>query len=313
MLLPEAFLPKLLNTEMNKQHPKINFFCVGAQKAGTTSLHDILKTHPQLFLPKHKEAHFFNLNGAYSKGFDWYMKEFYSDYSGQKTVGNINPDYLHFEFVPERILASVGPEVKFIFMLRNPMDRAYSHYLMSLGRGQEDKDFMSAIQHEQDRVKQSVLHEIRFKYIGRGRYFQQIQWYLEKFTPGNMKFIIFEDFIREKEKTIDAILEFIGLEKVALDYSLKSNAATEPRNRWLRDLLRRPMQIKKMLGPLVPREYKNKLVSSIEKRNSKPLTANKALPIALKKQLYEQYYKEDISQLEILLGRPLTQWYTFDK
>ena len=87
---------------------KINFICVGTQKAGTTTIHDILKNHQDIFLPEKKEAHFFDIENRYKKGLNWWKKEFFSSYGGEKSVGVFTPEYLYYDEVPKRILSNLS-------------------------------------------------------------------------------------------------------------------------------------------------------------------------------------------------------------
>ena len=81
----------------------IDFVCVGTQKAGTTTLHDILKNHKDIFLPKSKEAYFFDIDEHYQKGMNWWFKTHFSSYLNEKIMGVMTPEYLYYEEVPERI------------------------------------------------------------------------------------------------------------------------------------------------------------------------------------------------------------------
>ena len=93
-----------------------NFLCVGTQKAGTSTLFEILRQHPDIFLPPEKETHFFYSDGNYAQGASWYKAAFYSDWAGQKVIGDITPEYMFRKNVPERIKATLGADVKIVFM-----------------------------------------------------------------------------------------------------------------------------------------------------------------------------------------------------
>lgn len=103
-----------------------NFLIVGAARAGTTSLYYYLKQHPDVFMSPKKEIDFFDVDKNFEKGLDWYER-YFEGYTGQKAIGEASPLYMYLEKVPKRI-AKVIPDVKLIFILRNPVDRAYSHY-----------------------------------------------------------------------------------------------------------------------------------------------------------------------------------------
>ena len=113
---------------------KPNFFCIGAQKCGTTSLFNLLVEHEDIFLPSVKEDHFFDVDERFNKGLDWYLDQYFKDANNEKIVGSITPDYLFFNKCPKRIFNLLGKDIKLIIILRNPVDRAYSHYLMSKRR-----------------------------------------------------------------------------------------------------------------------------------------------------------------------------------
>jgi len=132
---------------MHKNQSLPNFLCAGAAKCGTTSLHAILAEHPQIFLPQRKEIHFFENNGNYSKGLDWYSK-YFKNANEKKVIGEITADYMFFDYVPERIIEALGKNIKIIFMLRNPVDRSYSEYLFNVRRGFFKGTFEEAIQNE---------------------------------------------------------------------------------------------------------------------------------------------------------------------
>ena len=159
----------------------INFYCVGAQKAGTTTLHDILIQHPEVYLPETKEAHFFDEDEKYKKGLNWYKKTFFSNYKGEKISGSCNPEYMYFDDVPKRIYDTIGTDVKFVFIFRNPMNRAYSHYLMSKRRCYEELSFADAILEEDKRIKKDYFNKTHFSYVSRGYYSQQVERYLKYF------------------------------------------------------------------------------------------------------------------------------------
>jgi hypothetical protein len=107
--------------------PIISFYCIGTQKAGTTTLHDILKTHSQIYLPENKEAHFFDRNDRFNKGINWYLNYFFSSVKNEKAIGSFTPEYIFFPKVAKRIYESLGTNIKFIVILRNPVERAISN------------------------------------------------------------------------------------------------------------------------------------------------------------------------------------------
>ena len=122
------------------------FIICGTQRGGTTTLYHYLKEHPQICMSEKKEVHYFDLN--YHKSLQWYESHFKDCQNKKvKTIGEASPFYMYLREVPERIDETL-PDVKLIFILRNPVDRAYSHYWHEVKLGVEYLPFEEAIKRE---------------------------------------------------------------------------------------------------------------------------------------------------------------------
>ncbi len=282
---------------------------MGAQKAGTTTLHGILMQHPDIFLPEIKETHFFFKEEFYSKGIEYY-KSFFSKYKGEGAVGEIDPDYMFWDYVPERIKKHLGEEIKLIFLLRNPVDRAYSQYLMNKRRGFEDKSFKDAILLEEERKKIGWWHKKRYSYIERGLYSVQIKRFLKIFPEKNMFFIVFETgFLQKRKETIMALLNFLGVSPdFDLNLDIKANPAGEPRFRIINDLVFKKNVIKK-IGKFFIKDatISRKILKKIDSLNRKPIVPE-PLDLAFKQKMIEKYFYKDILETEKLIGKRLSYW-----
>ena len=126
------------------KHP--DFLVIGAQKAGTTSLFSLLSKHPNTYLPPGKEVRFFSSDLLYAKGAEWYFRENFRAAKPTDVTGEVSPQYMCHDKVPGRI-KELLPNIKFIVILRHPLKRAFSHYQMSVRRGQENRDFVEAFAH----------------------------------------------------------------------------------------------------------------------------------------------------------------------
>ncbi len=225
-----------------------NLLCIGAQKAGTTTLHDILNQHPDIYLPKSKEAHFFDIDEHYERGLNWWIDTFFSSSENEKIIGAMTPEYLYYEEVPQRILNTLGKDIKIIILLRNPVNRAYSHYLMSKRRGYENHSFEEAISLESERIKKGEFEKNHFSYITRGLYFEQIKRYQHFFHEKNILILRFEDdLLKNKEQTIKRVLVFLGVTELSLNTDIKSNKATKPRFQRITKLVHEKGKIKNFL------------------------------------------------------------------
>jgi hypothetical protein len=289
----------------------IDFICVGTQKAGTTTLHDVLKKHPNIYLPERKEAHFFDMDERFDKGLDWWMGTFFQGDKTNKKTGVFTPEYLYLQNVPERIKNTLGDGLKVIVILRQPTKRAYSHYLMSKRRGFETEDFKYALQKESYRLKENTyFNSNHFSYLDRGLYYNQLKRYIDTFGKENVKVFIFEnDIIKNIESTLKTIQEFIHVPYEVLETAIKSNQASEPKLKWLRSIIfNKNNPVKKLFSHLLLKEdFKFKVASKINAINQKPTKSDKLTSQEIQK-ITNTYFIEDIKKVEQLLNIDLSLW-----
>ena len=278
-----------------------NFLCVGAQKSGTTTLHDILTQHPDIYLPKQKEAHFFDIEDRFSKGVDWWLENYFKNYNNEKIIGSITPEYLFYDKVPERIYDKLGKNIKLIFILRNPVKRAYSHYLMSLSRGYEKMSFEEAIQIEKERIQKDDFHFNHFSYLSRGFYYKQIARYLKLFDRENMLFLSFEnDIVKNIDTTVKRIVDFLDVDSYNFNSILKSNVATKPRFILLNKILNTSSIFKDIVRSILPnKKLREKIIKFLRSTNSENYNY-KELNLDLHNEILERYFLEDIAKLNNL-------------
>jgi len=290
--------------------PLPNFICPGAQKAGTSSLHEILIQHPNIYLPVQKETKFFQDDKLYRKGIEFYECEFFSGWSGQKAIGEVDPSYLFFEYVPARLRKELGGDIKLLFMLRDPVKRALSQYYQALRVGSERESFEKAVMAMSLGKPDSTLSTIRRRYITRGFYATQIKRYLEFFPKENMFFILFEtDFLKNREVTVARIMDFLGVERIALDVDIKSNPARMNRSLRMKQLMNAQNGFRETAKALVPSKKLRKNISSLIAKLNERKIKKKELDPALRQHLLDRYFIGEIKDLEMILGRNLSVWY----
>lgn len=215
-----------------------HFLIIGAQKCGTTSLFYYLSQHPDLVLPASKEIHFFDLN--YHKGLPWYMGQFpRKNVLTCKHTGEASPYYLLHPLVPERVALHL-PDVKLIVMLRNPVDRAYSHFMHEKKLGNEPlSSFEEAIELEPSRIadeeRRLMNREIEISmayqchsYTSRGLYFEQITRWLRFFPLSQFHFIKSESFFKDAKKEMERVYPFLRLRNILPVNFEKCNANMYP-------------------------------------------------------------------------------------
>jgi hypothetical protein len=195
----------------------INFLIVGAQKAGTTALSNYLGQHPNLYIPPCKEVHFFDdENQAWGNKQSIQLKyhEIYSSLISQPDVlcGDATPIYSYWVPAMQRIW-SYNPTMKLIFCLRNPIDRAYSHWAMEVKRGWDNLSFEEAIEQEEERCREALPKQHRvYSYVSRGFYSEQIRriW---RFFPKHQTLIFRQEQLGENPAQIlKKAHQFLGVE-----------------------------------------------------------------------------------------------------
>jgi hypothetical protein len=294
---------------MPLQNKLPSFICVGAQKAGTTTLHDILKQHPTVFLPIQKETKFFRDDDKYNKGVNFYTETYFKHKRANQIAGEIDPDYLFIDDCAKRIHDTIGAETKLIFVFRHPVDRAYSQYLMSVRRGRENKSFEEALLMENERYSEKGVNMYWFSYLSRGFYSTQLEEYLRYFKKENMRFFLFEkDITIYKKETIEDITKFIGAEAFDYNFDIKSNAASTPRFGYLRDIMSGKGSTRAIMRKIIPsNNFRRFMARTVLSVNAKPIKEAK-LSNELRKQLFDKYYKEDAAKLQTLTKLDLSAW-----
>lgn len=186
-----------------------DFLICGAQKAGTTSLNFYLRNHPGIYIPWKKELHFFDNDSNFNKGIQWYTKQF-SRADKDSITGESTPIYMYLDKVPVRIAGAI-PSVRIIFILRNPVERAWSHYWDSVKRGRESLSFKEAIMAEPARLKMGENEKRFYSYIDRGYYIEQIKRYLDYFPRNQMHFILSDKLKTDTSAELKYLIRFLGI------------------------------------------------------------------------------------------------------
>ena len=288
-----------------------NLFCIGCPKSGTTTLFKILCQHSQIHTPKFKEPFFFN-NSNYQNGIDWYANTYYDDIKNEKWVLDFTPSYLYSDEALFRINEySKGKDLKFIVMLRNPVERAYSHYLHTLRDGLEDLDFNGAIQAESERLlnyENNLLSQLKYSYIYQSLYHKHLSKYFESFGRNNFFVINYDSQLLDKGEfklMISDLQNFLEIKIENLNIEIKENSASESRFKILQALVN-SNGLHKRLARLLFKSKINRqiLINKFRKLNEKKMV-KKDLEAEIKKNLYEKYFHADVLKLESLLEKKL--------
>jgi hypothetical protein len=183
-----------------------NLLVIGAQKAGTTSLHAYLDRHPEVDMARGKELDFFLPDRTWGNGVDWYASQF-----GDAPVrGESSPNYTAWplwEDVPARAAATV-PDARLVYIVRDPLERIESHYLQRRELEGERRPIDEAL---------GDLDDPHNTYVARSRYATQIERWLEHFGRDRLLVIAQEDLRDRRAGTMAEVFAFVGLEAVSDD------------------------------------------------------------------------------------------------
>jgi Sulfotransferase domain len=200
--------------------PLPDLIIIGAQKSGTTSLHVYLSQHPQFLKPYEKEVHFFDggLDPAvdnYNKGQAWYRAHFPFRKNRAK-VFEASPLYIFNPIVPKRMFNLI-PEVKIVAILRNPTERAISHYFHEKQRGYESLPIMEALLEEERRMESAIQRKdyknysfIHHSYKSRGHYGEQLERFFEFFPRHQALILTSEEFFSGQNNILRQVTDFTG-------------------------------------------------------------------------------------------------------
>ncbi|AFZ35723.1 sulfotransferase [Stanieria cyanosphaera PCC 7437] len=214
----------------HKKEQGPNFIIAGAAKGGTSSLYNYLSHHPQILLPHKKELDFFWKH--YQKGTDWYLAHFpsISDQPDYLT-GEATPNYIRFPVVAERIYQSF-PQVKLIFLLRNPVERTISWHYHKVNHGQINSSLTDAIALELKQLEnQDVAKLAQAGYrnpdnILGSLYFYQLQPWLELFNREQLLILPSEDLYNNPAQVMEQVFSFLDLPNHPISNYLKVNAGS---------------------------------------------------------------------------------------
>ena len=290
-----------------------NFFIIGAAKSGTTTLYDLLRQHPQVYLPRIKEPMFFNREEHFARGVEWYEEMFFKGAERYPARGEATPHYLYWSGkVAPRIKELYGDrDVKFIVSFRDPVKRAYSWYWNMVREGREDLAFAEAISAEGERLathRRSLDEQgsMVYGHFEGGRYAGQLRPFLELFPKENFLFLLQEDLNKDPYAVASEAFAFLGVDSSVRVRQANSNLATMPRMRAVHRLLRERSAAKELIKPLIPLPVRSRIVSGVMRLNLKR-TSYPPMDKSSESDLRRRY-REEVQQLQKIVGRDLSHW-----
>ncbi len=286
-----------------------NLFIVGTPKAGTSSLYAYLTIIPGIFMSKAKEPNYFSIKTIPDnkrtlkpqiRDKTKYLALF-KKVKNEKIFGEASPSYLSDPDAP-KLIHQVSPNAKIIIILRDPVERAYSHYLMLIRIG-----FMKDSFHEEvlKSLKIVRIYNKTSLRLETGLYAEDVQRYLNIFGPKQVKIIIFEEFINNIKKTMKDILSFLDINYELNDFDVEAyNKFGVARGQISQFILRQR----------IVRSLAERIMSPSRRRvlREKILLKNEPKPKIRKddKEILIKFYREDVEKIQNILGRKLP-WENF--
>lgn len=294
-----------------------NLFIAGAPKSGTSSLCYWLSLHPDVFISKKKEPRYFcDFSGLKWRGpgGEEYRRTIVSDYeeylqlfskaNGETWIGEGSTDYLWRENAPAAIARRYGiKEPRFIIILRNPVQRAFSEYCHTLRDELETLSFIDSLKKEHERFENN-WHPL-FYHARRGLYSDAIKRYLEIFGRNFVKVLLYDDLVSNPAEFMKEAYEFLRIKPLRVPLGEKHNRSGVPRLRWAQSQLSKQSRRKQIVKSIMGDKLSKKTKLLVQRINLKrrDITSREF-------EFAKGIFLEDIRQTEALLDRDLSFWKT---
>jgi len=311
-----------------------NFIVLGVAKGGTTSFHNYLQQHPDIYLTPIKETNYFArkaldpnkfrpafkaastidvekyVNGDMQNTVHManvfsteHYEKLYKNAGSAKALGEVCTSYFMVNESMLQIKEEL-PNAKVAVILRNPIERAFSGYVMAVKLGQIiNKDFLTAV--KEDYNAQPKGYGITFNFLEGGLYADSLKLMFETFSEEQRKVVLYDNYSQDVSGTLKSFFKFIGVDaNIDIDTSQKSNAGGMPRFKWLNYIAYQMGWARQMARNLLPKSIKQKLAKTMYKEGSKPaMSANE-------KAWLIDFFRQDVNKTAKILGADLSHWLT---
>jgi len=290
-----------------------NFLVIGAPKCGTTSLHHYLSQHPEVYVPKRKELHYFSYE---------YMQRFaagpgdahiliplcttrqayekhYEQVGTQRAVGDVSPSYLYYAEVSERIKAELG-QPKIVVVLRDPIAKAFSQYMHLVRDNRETLTFYDALMAEAQRIREGWA--ALWRYAESSLYADKLRRYLDIFGADHVKLLLFEELTQAPHQVIRDLFSFLDIDPHFRPNTSKvHNRSGQPRSKMLADFLVKPNAVMTIAKKMVPERVRTPIRLALMTLN----TGAKGQIDDKSRAYLREFFATDVREVEKLFGKKL--------
>jgi len=280
-----------------------DFLIIGAPRAGTTSLHNYLGQHPQIFMCPVKEPNFFRQEDEYFSGNPRSLQDYeslFDEARPEQRKGEVSPAYLVSQRAPGLASQHI-PEATIIAVLRDPAERAFSDYQSWVRSGGETLDFDRAVAEGRGKGVKPID-----RYLNPGFYFRHLSHWLSEFPREHVHPFLYEDLIADPAAFLRTLCEVLGIDgEFSFDAATRYNPSGKPRNRLLQKALE-PSRLTATVERILPtplKRYGQKVLFAARAANLDPARLDDTTRQAL-----IEIYRDDVIQTQELIGRDLSAW-----
>lgn len=297
-----------------------DFIVIGAAKSGTTALHRMLRLVPGVCLSQKKELEYFSRDDHYKLGSDWYAS-FFSEANSSDIIGEISPQYSmspKFDDVPKRMYGLI-PNVKIIYVVREPVERLYSHFKQNIKVSQRlGENYITDPQYTTHMNSFDEFLKHNDWVLAISDYMYQINCFLKVYPSSQILVLLMDDLRREPRKFVGEILRFIGMENRDISRyeieAVKANVGSDHIKMFTRG--KTTESIRKIPGmntlrSILPQASKDYLYAMLEKTRFAEKIKDRYSPPVLHSSTHEElknYYRKSVLELEEYLDRKLVDW-----
>lgn len=286
---------------------KINTFLIGVQKSGTSTFWNWLSQHPQIYGPEViKDYHFFTRKVWYEKGIN-HLHHFYKDYQGESIVlhGGVNY-YFEPEFL-DHVLA-YQPDGKYILILRDPVERAWSAYQYFTKLGQEKRTFPQALRNELE-GNNAPEERHMYAYLEHGLYARHLRNLIDRISPERILILEYRELFKTPEAELRRTFEFLNVDPdFSVDTTVTKNKTGQARYAWFNELLFSKKGLTGLVKKyfpvqkLMPLSWRIRLGNTMRDANVRQGSDKSQLP-EVQRIFMEEYFREDQAELKKLLKK----------